>query len=130
MAKRKSKKKAVRKARVKKKKVWTLDRYLIPAARKIWSYSPLKRQIKARARVSIVKGIETYRCEICRKLTDKIQVDHIEPIVSPERGFESWDIYFSRMFCDPSNLQNLCVTCHKLKTAKESAIRKSKRLTK
>jgi 5-methylcytosine-specific restriction endonuclease McrA len=124
------KKKAVKKTRVKKKKEWALARYLIPAARKIWSYSPLRRSIKQRTRVSIVKGIETFRCEKCRKLVENIEIDHINPIVDPEVGFQDWNTYLNRMFCDPSNLQGICNSCHKLKSSKESAIRKSKRLTK
>lgn len=120
-------KKAIKKKSVKKKRVWTLARYLIPAARKIWSFSPLRREIRQRTRVSIVKGVETFRCEKCRKLTDKVDVDHKDPIVDPEVGFKDWNTYFERMFCDPSNLWGICQSCHRHKTKQEFAIRKSKK---
>lgn len=48
-----------------------------------------------------------------------VQVDHMSPVVDPATGFISWDVYIDRMFCEEYNLQVLCTTCHKAKTAKE-----------
>jgi 5-methylcytosine-specific restriction endonuclease McrA len=48
-----------------------------------------------------------------------VQVDHIEPVVNPTTGFVSWDVYIDRMFCEKSNLQVLCTTCHRVKTKEE-----------
>lgn len=56
-----------------------------------------------------------------------VQVDHVSPVVDPTTGFVSWDVYIDRMFCERSNLQVLCTTCHKEKTAKEK--NDSKRLS-
>lgn len=43
-----------------------------------------------------------------------VQVDHIEEIGS----FQGcWDDYVHRVYCRPENLQVLCLTCHKSKTA-------------
>jgi hypothetical protein len=45
-------------------------------------------------------------------------VDHIEPIV-PVTGWESWDSYIERMFCEKEGLQILCEECHDVKTRAE-----------
>lgn len=50
-----------------------------------------------------------------------IFVDHIEPVVDPDKGFTTWDEYISRMFCEKDNLQLLCAACHDVKTADERA---------
>ncbi len=62
-----------------------------------------------------------YRCACCKdEYTAKdVQVDHMEPVVNPTTGFVSWDVYIDRMFCEKSNLQVLCTTCHKVKTKEE-----------
>ena len=63
---------------------------------------------------------EHYKCNACNKewpLTE-VQVDHIIPVVGPE-GFVDWNTYVDRLFCDKSNLQVLCTTCHDKKTHKE-----------
>ena len=66
-----------------------------------------------------------YKCNGCKKeFTSKdIQIDHIVPVTSAE-GFTTWDNYIERLFCDESNLQALCLTCHKIKSKKESSGRK------
>lgn len=48
-----------------------------------------------------------------------MEVDHIKPVVDPQEGFVSWDEFINRLFCEKDNLQALCKTCHKIKTAKE-----------
>jgi 5-methylcytosine-specific restriction endonuclease McrA len=75
-----------------------------------------------------VKGV--YLCAGCKeevpvtvkkdgKRVRNVFVDHINPIVSVETGFTSWDEYINRMFCEVDNLQVLCSDCHTIKTAKE-----------
>lgn len=61
-----------------------------------------------------------YRCAICGEaFPDKhIELDHIEPVVG-EKGFQTWDIYIDRMFCDADGYQCLCKECHLHKTNKE-----------
>lgn len=69
-----------------------------------------------------------YKCASCTKLfvaTD-VQVDHIEPVVDPKKGFVGWDIYIDRMFCEIKGLQVLCKVCHTTKTEIEKAERKKK----
>lgn len=62
-----------------------------------------------------------YRCAACSgEFTSKdVQVDHIDPVISPSTGFVSWDVYIERLFCEKDNLQVLCTTCHKEKSKKE-----------
>jgi len=67
-----------------------------------------------------------YKCNKCKnEFTSKdVEVDHIKPVIDPKKGFQSWDKYIERLFCDETNLQVLCKTCHKIKTDKEKAIAK------
>lgn len=69
-----------------------------------------------------------YKCASCTKLfvaTD-VQVDHIEPVVDPKKGFAGWDVYIDRMFCEIKGLQVLCKVCHTVKTDQEKLERKKK----
>lgn len=72
-----------------------------------------------------------YLCAGCNQVVpltvDKkknVFVDHKEPVVDPEEGFVSWDVYIERMFCEESNLQVLCKDCHDRKSAEEREARK------
>ena len=69
-----------------------------------------------------------YKCTQCKKeYTSKdIQVDHIAPVVDPQVGFVSWDVFIERLFCDETNLQVLCTTCHNKKTKKEQQWKSAK----
>lgn len=69
---------------------------------------------------------EHYRCACCTGLfpAKEVQVDHINPIIDPRIGFTNWDDVVHAMYCEQSNLQVLCLTCHKEKTAQERAIAK------
>lgn len=66
-----------------------------------------------------------YRCASCQVEwpAKEVQVDHKEPVVVPNVGFISWDIYIERLFCERTNLQVLCRTCHKLKSQLEKGER-------
>lgn len=67
-----------------------------------------------------------YRCAACR--TDfpskDVEVDHIEPVVDPKKGFEGWDTFIARLYVTEEELQVLCKKCHKKKTATEKLQRK------
>jgi 5-methylcytosine-specific restriction endonuclease McrA len=67
-----------------------------------------------------------YKCASCKKEypTKEVQVDHIVPVVSPLEGFSSWDTVINNLYCDRTNLQVLCVTCHSKKTKQENEERK------
>jgi len=52
-----------------------------------------------------------------------MNVDHIEPAVDPEKGFESWDVFIDRLFCEKDNLQAICLGCHAKKTKEERLVK-------
>lgn len=75
------------------------------------------------ARVS--RGI--YKCASCEedvpktaiingKKVNNANVDHIDPIIDPSKGFTTWDDFISRLFCEKDKLQLLCHNCHQDKT--------------
>ena len=69
-----------------------------------------------------------YECAGCGGsfVAKNVQVDHIEPVV-PLTGFTTWDDVIDRMFCESSNFQCLCLSCHKNKTASERKLAKELR---
>ena len=73
-----------------------------------------------------------YLCAACGQdfPSKDVQVDHISPVVDPSRGFENWDVFIARLFCDRDNLQVLCTACHKLKTSEENSQSKLKKQSK
>lgn len=73
-----------------------------------------------------------YLCNACGNdfPSREVAVDHIEPVVDPSTGFQSWDVFIDRLFCDRDNLQVLCTACHKLKTSKENKQSKLKKQSK
>lgn len=98
-----------------------LKNYIISALRKI-SYWQASRKI-ALNKNRYARGL--YLCEICRKVFhgDLMTVDHICPIV-PLTGWDSWDGYIGRLFCDASRMQAICKPCHSLKSKAENAKRR------
>jgi len=66
-----------------------------------------------------------YSCSNCNEwfMKKDIQVDHIVPVIDPEKGFEDWNIFVERLFCGVDNLSALCKPCHKVKTDEEKAVR-------
>ena len=61
------------------------------------------------------------QCQVCDQWvgSSHIVVDHIDPVVSVDDGFEDWNVFIARLWCDRSNLQRICDPCHDKKTAKE-----------
>jgi hypothetical protein len=51
-------------------------------------------------------------------------VDHKVPVVDTEEGFKGWDVFIERLFCEESNLEVLCKSCHDTKSAEEREERK------
>ena len=72
------------------------------------------------------KLAQHFECAKCKKafVSKDVQVDHKKPVVDPKKGFENWETYIDRLFCEVTNLQVLCKPCHKVKTAKEKLQRK------
>lgn len=95
------------------------------AARRIWMWSPARKQAIRDARVA--KGlVECCQCKKQMKENAKekeYRVDHIIPASEPAALIKSWDDFFERLFTGA--LQILCIPCHEVKTKEENAIRKS-----
>lgn len=72
-------------------------------------------------------GRNEYFCENCGVIHKKKegQMDHIIPVVNPEKGWEDLDVFADRLYCDENGWQRLCIPCHDEKTSKENALRKS-----
>lgn len=68
------------------------------------------------------------RCQKCAKPEAKsyMEVDHINPVIPVTSSLAEMSIeeLVDRLWCDPANLQCLCVTCHDEKTALEASLRK------
>lgn len=62
-----------------------------------------------------------YKCNCCwgEFPASEVQVDHIQPVVDPFKGFISWDEIVKRMFCEVEGFQVLCKECHSTKTNAE-----------
>ena len=72
------------------------------------------------------RSAEYYKCSGCggEFVKKDIEVDHRIPVIDPQKGFQGWDEYITRLFCDKSNLQALCRSCHKQKTRNERGQRR------
>ena len=68
-----------------------------------------------------------FRCALCdNEFTQKdMEVDHIKPVVDPTKGFQSWDVFIDRLFCEAPNLQAICKGCHLKKTNLEKQEKKN-----
>jgi 5-methylcytosine-specific restriction endonuclease McrA len=104
-----------------KKKTFNPKTKIVPAIRRIWFHSPLRREVMKRAKVD-----EYFRCEKCRGLQEKVHIDHINPCV-PLTGWAGYDVFITNLFCDPSQLQVICEKCHSKKTQDEVKTRKENR---
>lgn len=61
-----------------------------------------------------------YECNICKNyfMSKNVVVDHIIPCGTFLKD-EDYATFIPNLFCDRSNLQVLCVECHKIKTNAE-----------
>jgi 5-methylcytosine-specific restriction endonuclease McrA len=99
-----------------------LSRFVISILRRAsYMWKPRYAVIKA-ARVAKAQS----KCAMCSNVfsTKDTVADHIHPVVDPAKGFENWDTYIKRLFCEESGFQILCKPCHKIKTDEENKTRK------
>lgn len=101
-----------------------IKRFVIAALRRASYRWPARTEAMTAARVE--RGV--YMCNCCNGLFGRkeIQVDHIVPIV-PVEGWDSWEGFINRLYCEPSGLQILDKSCHKSKTFLENELRKQYR---
>ena len=78
----------------------------------------------ARRKAKVKRGI--YKCAICEQLYRRkdTDLDHINPVVDPVKGFVDWNTFIERLFCDVDGYQVLCKNCHKKKSNEENAVRR------
>jgi 5-methylcytosine-specific restriction endonuclease McrA len=106
---------------VPKKKIVSLQAYIMSGLRRTWSRSPPRIKVLKAAKVAY----GTYTCKHCKKPHRRkdIQVDHIVPVGT----FIDYNTYIERLFVGPEGLQVLCTNCHQLKTNAEATIRAAKK---
>ena len=96
---------------------------------KAWMVWPPRNEVKRRCKTKDKAGWWT--CELCKRQTERIEIDHIRPVVKPEDGFTDWNSYIASKFVSADMLQGLCHECHQVKTKEENKIRREvKRSTK
>jgi hypothetical protein len=69
-----------------------------------------------------------YSCSCCAGLfgRQEIQLDHTDPVV-PVEGWDNWEGFITRLYCDASGYSVMCRPCHKSKTFLENELRKQYR---
>lgn len=95
---------------------------IISALGRVWMFWPGRLEAKKRCKVLNKTG--WYKCEKCKQEREKIDIDHIHPIVKPEDGFIDWNTYISSKFVEADKLQGLCRECHKAKSKEENQVRR------
>lgn len=108
-------------SRRKTKREYNLKRLIICALRKIFFYSPLRKECIEKAKVG-----ELYRCGITGKKhpINCVTVDHIIPVIDTQKGFVDWNTFIDRLFCPVQNLQCISKVEHAKKTKEEAKQRK------
>ena len=137
-----AKKKIAKVKKPRKIKKYNLKSRITSALRKVWRYYPERTKVLKRCEtgehyLKISKGTGKeykapyYKCEECGSKEEKIQIDHIDPIVN-YNGFQDWNTYIQRMFIDSEYMRGLCKSCHSGVTLVQSELRKKfkKALTK
>lgn len=78
---------------------------------------------KTEKKINVKTGrlAQHFTCSLCNEeFTAKdMEIDHIKPVVDPKKGFETWDKFIDKLFCEASNLQAICRECHLKKTKEE-----------
>jgi hypothetical protein len=68
-----------------------------------------------------------YKCEMCEGIFPRqdVELDHIYPVIDPQKGFTTFDEYIERLFCDIDGFQVICEPCHDAKTLIEDQLREA-----
>lgn len=115
----------------KKKAPFNVNASIRGAIRRVFARSPIVIEVKMSGRRDVPKynkdgsrskkDAVQYQCQVCENWvgSNYISVDHIEPVISIEDGFQDWNTFVARLWCDKSNLQRICDDCHHTKTQEE-----------
>ncbi len=122
----------------KKKPAFNQNAAIRGAIRRLFSRSPVHREVLAKVRREVPKynqdGARSkkdsvqYLCNVCKSYvgSTKVEVDHIIPVIETnEHGFVDWNMFVDRLFCGPENLQVICDPCHDKKTHEEQQKRQA-----
>ena len=120
----------------KKKSPYNQNSAVRSALRRAFSRSPVVREVLMEGRREIPKynkdgnrakrDAVQYLCHVCGEWvgSTKVNVDHIDPVVDPNVCFVDWNTFIDRLWCDKSNLQRICLSCHNVKCNLEKELRK------
>lgn len=101
------------------------------ALRRAFARSPIVQEIMTESRREVPrykkdgsrhkKNLVQRQCQVCGEWSSssKMAVDHVVPVISIDDGFNDWNEFITRLWCDRSNLQRICNTCHDKKTQDE-----------
>lgn len=106
---------------VKKKKPQNRNTFVKGILRRGSFHWKARNEALVAARVSRGK----YMCKTCGDLfgPKEVILDHIQPVVDPKRGFQTWDEYINRLYCPVEGFQVQCVACSDAKTIQEDLMR-------
>jgi 5-methylcytosine-specific restriction endonuclease McrA len=98
-----------------------LKAFVIRTLRRASMRWPPKNEALVKSRIE--RGL--YQCAMCKNAFKKkdVNVDHIDPVVSIETGFTTFDDFINRLFVEADKMQVLCSTCHDSKSLVESGVR-------
>jgi 5-methylcytosine-specific restriction endonuclease McrA len=126
---------------VKKKPKYNQNSVIRGALRRAFARSPLVQEVMQESRREEPrynkdgsrhkKNWVKRQCQVCNNWvsTSKMAVDHINPVVSVDDGFNDWNEFIARLWCDKTNLQRICDDCHDKKTQEERVARLLKQYT-
>jgi hypothetical protein len=122
---------------VKKKPKFNQEMAIRGVNRRLFARSPVVQEILEESRQEFPrykkdgtrakKNWVKRQCQVCNEWvgSTQIAVDHIDPVVPPDgypSHFDMWDrinLFLKRLWCDKSNLQRICDSCHDKKTNEE-----------
>lgn len=126
---------------MKKKPPYNQNAVIRGALRRAFARSPAVQEKMAESRREVPRYLKDgtrakkdwvqRQCEVCKEWvgSTKLAIDHIDPVISVQDGFQDWNVFIDRLWCDKSNLQRICDTCHDSKTSKERISRLLKQYT-
>lgn len=104
------------------KKARSLKQILMAGLGRSWMMWGPRNEVKRRCKIEGKTG--WYRCEECKEPHEKIEIDHVLPVVPVVEGFTTWDQYINSKFVQSDKLRGLCRECHKSKTKEENKKRR------
>jgi len=120
---------------MKKKPPYNQNAAIRGALRRAFARSPVVQEVMAESRREVPKykkdgtrakkNAVQRQCQTCGQWvgSTKLNVDHVNPVISVDDGFVDWNAFIDRLWCAKSNLHRICLVCHNIKTAAERIMR-------